>query len=113
MSENQALAPMESFQQKVKNKIRDDFASMIPDEALEAMVKNAIDDAFFKPRYVRDDSSWNPKVSEKPPLIVELAVTQAASILESEIRKWIAENREAVEKALRETFEKSAGEVLM
>jgi hypothetical protein len=109
------LGPMEVFQERVRNKIRDDFASLIPENALDEMVKRAIDDAFFKERAVviEGRNGWSNDRKILPPLLVEIAQNEAYKIFQSAVEKWVKENSDTVEAKLKEVFEKSAGEVLL
>ena len=41
--------PMEAFQTRVLEKVREDIGKMLPDEVVEGLVKRAIDEQFFQP----------------------------------------------------------------
>lgn len=52
MNEAKALAPMESFIERVKGRLRDDIGSLLPDEAVQQMVERVINEEFFVKRRV-------------------------------------------------------------
>lgn len=107
------LTPLQSFQEKVRDRIVKDFTELIPQDAVDEMVKRAIDEAFFKERRVEESTGYYKNTVTKQPLLVEMAEKEARAVFEKAVKEWIAANEETVMQALRSVFEQSAGDVLL
>lgn len=68
-----ALTPQETFQEKVKNRLAKDIGDLIPDEILQKMVRESLEELFFKRDAHNKGSTWSPKWIEEPSWF-ELAV---------------------------------------
>lgn len=86
-----------TFQQNIIDKLRADIGAMLPDAALDELVKRAVDETFFKERripqsYGRDEikSSW---------FVSEIA-KQAKPVLDTIIREWVKENEDVLKEAV-------------
>lgn len=117
MAETQALAPMEQFQEKLRKKIRDDFAEMLPEEVLDQLQKKAIEDAFFKERKVTvpSDGSWNSKdrTEVRQPLVQEIARECAEEAYKAAILVWFKEHEEEILEKFDDFISMSFGENLL
>lgn len=92
------LQPLAAFQERVKEKLRDDIGSMLPDEALAALVQEAVKEQFFKPRKVEEGY----RTVDKPSWFVEEVAKLAQPYIERVMREYVEVNRDALDRALAE-----------
>jgi len=90
------LTPMESFQEKVKNKLVSDIGELLPDEALKEMVDKAMQEAFFKPQMVIEGTGYHQKQFSKPSVFEETVKQLIEPLFREEIKLWISENNDVV-----------------
>lgn len=90
--------PMEAFQEKLKAKMRDDIASLLPDDVVASMVQKVINDEFFAKKTVRTNpNSWNDHSTKELPTPFQEAVMIAAKpIIDDHVKRIIAENAERI-----------------
>lgn len=89
-----ALTPheaMNNFRDRVKTKVRADIADMMPDDVIEALVREAIKEQFFAPR-LEPQQYGKPK--EHPSWFVETVTQAAKPILEKAVKEWAASHEE-------------------
>ena len=88
--------PMKAFQARVIDKLKADIGSMLPDEVLKGLSQKAVDDTFFKERVEGD--SWNKR--QRPSWFVEEISKLARPMLEAEVKRFVKENHEVIQKAV-------------
>lgn len=93
---------MVAFRERVKSKVREDIAAMIPDEAIEQMVREVIKDEFFKDRVKKDD--YGRESERKKSWFVEAVVQAAEPIVKDHIQTYITNNEHVLERALGEVL---------
>lgn len=107
IDDKKQLTPLESFNERVQAKLRDDVAGMLPDELLKAMVEKATQSLFFERKTERREKSWNNYETIELPSAFEKAVMEAvkpiiqaqvAAVVEARMPEIVA----AVDKALDE-----------
>jgi len=89
--------PMTNFRERIAEKLRADIGAMLPDDALIAMVRQAVENEFFKERTV-DDGQYHTKTA--PSWFVTEVTKAAEPILREMLAHYIKENRPVIEKAL-------------
>ena len=94
--------PMQAFQERVKEKLRDDIAGMLPDEALAQLVQRAVDEEFFKKRTVKVGGAYSSATEERPSWFVQEVTKVAKPLLEAMVRDYVAEHTEVIKKAVDE-----------
>jgi len=89
--------PIEEFQKKVVERLRDDIRDLLPDAVLQQLVTRAVEEEFFKERrvprpYGADDlkASW----------FVEAIAKEAAPLVAKAVAGFIAERAELVDRAI-------------
>ena len=102
------LAPMEAFQERVKNRLRDDIGELLPDEALAEMVQRVVEEEFFKKRTDRVGPTYSAKTIEKPTWFQELVVEAAKPVIEAKILQFLSDNRAEIDRQIKETIERGA-----
>src|SRR3990167_8937425 len=96
--------PMGAFREKLEQRVREDIANLLPDDAVNDLVKRAVEDVFFKPRKVNEGTGYSPNWVERPSWFVEAVSKEAAPILKATIAEFVktheAEIKQAVEQYL-------------
>jgi hypothetical protein len=90
------LTPMQTFEEKVKNRLKETIADMLPDDALAALVQRAVDEQFFKERVYGDQ--YNRKTY--PSWFVEEVADLAKPIIEEHIARAFEERKDEIKKAI-------------
>jgi hypothetical protein len=90
------MTPMEAFQAKLKDKIRDDIASMLPDEAVAEMAARVVNEEFFTKTRRNVGSSYSPDWREEPSPFQRMVLEAAKPIVEAEVKKALQENNQRV-----------------
>lgn len=88
--------PMEDFQNKLKQKVREDIANLLPEEAVSALVKKAIEEEFFSREKENVGTSYHPQWQDKPSAFVREVVNAARPMLEAEIKKCVDEKKDLI-----------------
>jgi hypothetical protein len=97
--------PMDAFQAKLKEKLRDDIAQLLPDEVIASMVERVVNEEFFTKKTVRTNpSSWSDHSTKELPSPFQEMVLQAAKpMVEEAVRKVITDNAERITKQVDDT----------
>jgi hypothetical protein len=90
-----ALTPMQSFQEKLKDKIRDDIASMLPDEVISEMAQRVVNEEFFTKRQVKM-SAYGYDTKEVPSAFQEAVLAASKPLIDAEVKKTLAANAERI-----------------
>ena len=99
MDEIATISPMETFQQKVVDKLKADIGVMLPDEVLTGLVQRAIDEQFFQPRIEQDNYS---RRTEHPSWFVEEITKLAEPMLRKMLTEIVKEREPEIKKAIEE-----------
>lgn len=103
------ITSAQSFEERMKDRIRKDIGSLMTDEELRAIVSRAVEEVFFKPKQV--PSTYHTK--QEPPMIHMIV----RELLETQVRRsvdaWMVEHRDTVEQALQKMLLEGAGFALI
>ncbi len=91
--------PMQGFQNRVLQKIRDDIGKMLPDEVVEGLVQRAIDEEFFRPVKVYSQYG-NDK--EEPSWFIKEVTKLSKPVLEKYIAEHVKEREKDIKKVIDE-----------
>lgn len=97
--------PMQQFQQKVIDKIRDDIAQMLPEDVIQGLFEKALNQAFFEPQKIEQGSGWGAKTVEKPSWFLTALTEQAKPILEKQIKEIVDRKKPEIEEAIKKFVE--------
>ena len=50
-----ALTPMQTFQESIKSRLKDDIAELLPDEALADLIERSIEEMFFADKVTKNN----------------------------------------------------------
>lgn len=98
MGENSVVKadPMQEFQDRVKGKIRDEIAGLIPDEALAKLAQQSLEEMFFKPVRVVTKRDYNgvPREYEDGPSWFQQAIFDATKpMLEAAVKAALVDRQ--------------------
>lgn len=91
--------PMQDFQDKLKARVRDDIRDLMPEGAVEALVKKAIEDVFFTPR-VTHEGGYNSRRVESPSWFIEAVTKAATPMIDEAVKRCVERNPAAVTKVI-------------
>jgi hypothetical protein len=94
------LTPMQTFEEKVKSRLKETIADMLPDEALAALVQRAVDEQFFKPRKTGAGTYHDP-YKDAPGWFVEEVARLAKPVITQYVQKAFEDNKPAIESAIK------------
>lgn len=107
------LTPMQTFEQKVKDRLVKDIGDLIPDEALKALVDKAMDNAFFEPQIVMEGTGYQQKQVSKPSVFEQTVKELLEPLLREQIKLWICDNEETVLKNIQQFLDRGVEHALM
>ena len=82
-----------SFEQKMKDRIKESIGELITDEELSALVLKGIDEAFFKPTKI-PKPGWGNDIIDGPSLMTTILTDLLTEQVKVAADKWIVENQE-------------------
>lgn len=85
------IDPMKEFQDKLKQRVRDDIRDLLPDDAVAGLIKKAVEDMFFTPR-IETEPGWNGRTVQKPSWFVEAVSVAAKPIIEAAVKRVVDEH---------------------
>lgn len=91
--------PMEEFQDRVKDKLKADIGSMLPDEVLQQLTQRAVDEQFFKERRQPNPRGYGSDVP-RPSWFVEEVAKIAEPIIRQHIEHFIETHKQDIEAAI-------------
>lgn len=97
---------VQDFKDKIVSKIREEISSLLPDEAINQLVEKATKDIFFEPRKITEDG-WSGRTKDAPSWFIEEVTKYARPLLEKEVKKYVEDNKEVFEKAMKEFFDQN------
>ena len=109
MSDETLPAVPLTFEQKMKDRIRESIGELMSDDDLQKILDRSIEELLFKHREVKD--GWQTKF--KPPLMHELVLDHLQPKVTTAIREWIEENPDKVQEALDKALEEGIGEAFI
>lgn len=100
-----------SFEERMKSKIRESIGELLTDDELSEIVKKGVDDIFFKPSYIKN-SYGSLVLSDKP-----LAVTILNGILNEKVtemvKEYVNDNKEEISKEITRIVEQGMGKAFI
>lgn len=97
------IAPMESFMEKVKQKLRDDIGSLLPDDALQAMVQKVVNDEFFEKRKL-PTKGYNDAPQYANSKFQNMVFEGVEPLIKEQVAKILEDRKDEIEKQVREAI---------
>jgi len=103
------ITKQESFEDKMKARIKESIGELITDEELSKLIKKGIEDAYFQPRTYKD--GYHTKTMD--PLMHEVIKAELGPKVDAAVREWVKLNPEIVHKVLQDTLSAGIGKAVM
>lgn len=102
------VVPQKSFQERIKDRIKDDIGKLMTDEELAAIVNRSVEDIFFGNRKVKITGSGyrSGEYQDAPPFIHELLHKLMVKELTEQVDKWLKEHKEGVLETINDVIER-------
>lgn len=110
MPNESSLTPEQDFQNKLKDRIRSCVGELMPDAALQKIIEQGIRSAFFDP--IKTSERYGTVTLDEPWFHKFIRQTMEAKVKDA-LDKWIADNPQAVESAIKNVIEKGVAGCLV
>ncbi|HXS59268.1 MAG TPA: hypothetical protein VN703_00450 [Candidatus Sulfopaludibacter sp.] len=100
-----------TFEQKMKDRVRESIGDLLSDEDLSKIVKTCMDDIFFKEKEIKDH--WGHVKGREPPLLHNLVEKLLQPSMDKALKEYMAENSEHVLKSIDEVIKMGAGQAFI
>jgi hypothetical protein len=105
-----AVAIPQTFEQKLKDRIRDSMGELMSEDDLKKIVEASVNDILFKVRQVKYDTGYGGGTSmrQEPPLIQEILTPLIKDMTYKVITEWAKEpqNQAVIEATIKERLGK-------
>jgi hypothetical protein len=109
------IVESKTFEQRMKERIRDSIGDLISDEDLTKMVDRSLEEVFFKPRpnpkYASYYNAGEPATI--PPLLHELVKEVMEANVQAAVREWIGSNQEEVNATIQQVIQEGIGAAIL
>ena len=112
-SEGTALERSESFESKMKDRIREAIGDLIPDEELAKMVRRGIDSVFFDSKQVLVGKGYNEKYEDRPGFMGALVKELLEEKVVSEAASYIEEHQDDIDKLVKDAITQGADNMVL
>jgi hypothetical protein len=96
------LTPEQSFQEKVKARIRESIGDLMPDEMLQQLVSRAVEDAFFKRI---ETSNYYGRQEHRDPWLTLFVREQLEKQVQSAVEAWMGANADKITTLIQQTLD--------
>lgn len=102
------ITPVQNFEQRISEKIRETFADLVRQDELDSIVKKVIQDALYKERTVEVQSGYPNyrSVEQKPSIVQECLDSFMRPEIKKCVEKWLVDNPEKIFKMIETTVTK-------
>lgn len=101
MSGDLVVKDTRTFEQKLRDKLKNDIGDLMSDEDLQQIVDRGVNSLLFEPRYSKNGYTTD----RLPPLIHELIMDSMERKIYDIIRQWVEDNPEKVAEAIKQVIE--------
>ena len=102
------MVVMQSFEENIKERLTKDIGTLIPDEALTALIEKAVHNCFFEPQKKQTFSGYSTQTITIPSVFEETVKDLLEENVKTVLRKWINDNEQKVLLHLKTFMESSA-----
>lgn len=103
------IVEQKSFQERMKDRIRDDIGKLMTDDELSEIVSRSMEEIFFKPMTLKDGFY----TKETPPFVHQLLKELLIVEVRKAVSEYIADHKEDVLKNIQEVISLGMGQVLV
>jgi hypothetical protein len=109
------IVESKTFEQRMKERIRDSIGDLISDEDLTKMVDRSLEEVFFKPRpnpkYASYYNAGEPATI--PPLLHDIIKEVMEANVQAAVREWIGSNQEEVNAIIQKVVQEGIGSAVL
>lgn len=104
-----------TFEERMKERIRDSIGDLISDEDLSKMVDRSLEEVFFKERANPKRTSYynSGEPDTLPPLLHDIVKTAMTEQVSEAVKEYIANNRDQVDASIKTVLEQGMGNALI
>jgi len=106
------IAKNESFETKMKNRIKDSIGDLISDEDLSRLINSAMNDVFFKDRVAQSKTTYG-STTTKEPLIHEIIKECLTVQIKDVAQEWIKAHPKEVNEILDQILRDGVGNIMI
>ena len=109
------IVQSKTFEERMKERIRDSIGDLISDEDLSKMVDRSLEEVFFKERANPKRTSYynSGEPDTLPPLLHDIVKTAMTEQVSEAVKEYIANNREQVDATIKTVLEQGMGNALI
>ena len=108
--ETTTIAQAKTFEERMRDRIRESIGELMSDEDLQKIVERGIDEVFFKTRYV-EEGRYNKR--EIPPLIHSVVKEVLNDRMKDAVETWLQTHESDVRVAVAHVVEEGAGRAMV
>ena len=101
-----AIVQARTFEERMKDRIRESIGELLSDEDLQALVQRGVDEVFFKTHYVDDGRHQKREI---PPLIHSVVKEVLTDRMKDATEAWLQTHEADVRDAMAHVIEDGAG----
>jgi predicted house-cleaning noncanonical NTP pyrophosphatase (MazG superfamily) len=109
------IVESKTFEQRMKERIRDSIGDLISDEDLTKMVDRSLEEVFFKPRPNPKHTAYynSGEPATMPPLLHELVKEVLEANVQAAVREYIGSNQEEVNATIQKVVQEGIGAAVL
>lgn len=109
------IVESKTFEQRMKERIKDSIGDLISDEDLTKMVTRSVEEVFFTPRPNPNHSSYYSRGEPAtfPPLLHEIVKEALESQVQVAIKEYIVSHREEVDAIIQKVVQEGSGTAIL
>jgi predicted house-cleaning noncanonical NTP pyrophosphatase (MazG superfamily) len=109
------IVESKTFEQRMKERIRDSIGDLISDEDLTKMVDRSLEEVFFKPRPNPKHTAYynSGEPATIPPLLHELVKEVLEANVQAAVREYIGSNQEEVNAIIQKVVQEGIGAAVL
>lgn len=110
------IVTSKTFEERMKERIRDSIGDLISDEDLGKMIDRSLEEVFFKERANPAYHGYGYSSKEPatlPPLLHEIVKMVMTEQVTAAVKEYIADNREQVDSSIKTVLEQGMGNALI
>ena len=92
------LTPMQSFQEKIKDRIKENIMDSLPDEVVDSLFDKCLNETFFKGK--ENKNNWGQVTSIQKSWFEEEVLKLCKPILEERLKIWFKDHEDIAKKAM-------------
>ena len=98
---------MQTFQEKVNDRVREAIADLMPKEAIDEIIKRQVEKSFFEDVEVEVRyGSYDTRRERRPSLFIQAVVEAGKPLIEAAAKRFVEENQETLQEAVRQFLDR-------